>query len=590
MFYNPLMRDDGEHKGRFIEKRLSFFEKEVFEYLKNNHCPYIPEVIDYKEEGGFLIVKEEFIVGETLTSYIKRNSVSREERLNIIDEVCKGLEFLHNAPTPIIHRDIKPDNIMVDKFGITRILDYDAAKTYKEGRSRDTVLIGTEGNAAPEQYGFGQSDPRTDVYGVGKLIIWLFPGDPELTKVAQKANMIDPDKRYQTIAELRSALPHRTKEGTGRYRSTVIICLICLAVSVLIIALAGVSSVSRKLDIPALTIATADSSGGEVQQNEIQDNIGTENSVFYSNGPVISENNETDIPITSLSDDSYDPIDSSVSELFTEPGSEPDMPPEQPSGSANNVADNSEILSTATLSPTPLPTTSSSVSRVTPTPGTRITPTPPPRNTPTTAPRISPTTTPVPASNVVPSNTPAATATPRPTSTSTPTPTLTPTPVPTTSTSVSQTTRSSGSNLQHWVDVLQSMDTLYVFHSYSYLYQYLLDQGATPDEAAEAATFIYSRNPEYTYGRTRLIHTPGLSRPEVLQLLTDEGYTQTQIDYAMENYHYFINSAEIRYREIYESNSELTDEEIRQMLYDQGFTEADVRQAHANLYAQGLFD
>ena len=68
-----------------------------------------------------------------------------------MSEICDGLLFLHAAEPPIIHRDIKAENILIDRTGCVKIIDYDAAKMYHKGKNRDTVLIGTEGSAAPEQ-------------------------------------------------------------------------------------------------------------------------------------------------------------------------------------------------------------------------------------------------------------------------------------------------------------------------------------------------------------------------------------------------------------------------------------------------------
>ncbi len=189
-----------------IRKELQFYDKDVFNYLKEHHDPHIPEIYDCWEEDGTFYVIESYIRGRTLEEYLAQEGPDREEKLRIIGEVLDGIEFLHNAPVPIIHRDIKADNIIIDKAGNVRIIDYDAAKTYKAGGQKDTILIGTVGSAAPEQYGFAQSDTRTDIYALGVLIRSVFATDHSMDMVVTKATRMDPDQRFQTVDELRRAL------------------------------------------------------------------------------------------------------------------------------------------------------------------------------------------------------------------------------------------------------------------------------------------------------------------------------------------------------------------------------------------------
>ncbi len=189
-----------------VRKELDYYDMSVFSYLKENHDPHIPQIYDYREQDGRLIVIESYIKGRTLGEYLEQESPDRNEKLRIIREVLDGIEFLHNAPVPIIHRDIKTDNIIIDEQGNVRVIDYDAAKTFKPGESKDTTLIGTVGSAAPEQFGFAQSDPRTDIYALGVLIRGVFDSDDSFGKVVTKATRMDPDQRFQTIDELRRAL------------------------------------------------------------------------------------------------------------------------------------------------------------------------------------------------------------------------------------------------------------------------------------------------------------------------------------------------------------------------------------------------
>ena len=152
-----------------LKKTLTVYDIEVFAWLKSHHPSHTAEIMDYYEENGELIVFERFISGLPLDEYIRKNNPGIKQRVKILSEICDGLTSLHQSPRPIIHRDIKAQNILIDANGSVTIVDFDAAKVYKSGESCDTVLLGTEGHAAPEQYGFAQSDPWTDVYGVGIL-------------------------------------------------------------------------------------------------------------------------------------------------------------------------------------------------------------------------------------------------------------------------------------------------------------------------------------------------------------------------------------------------------------------------------------
>lgn len=189
-----------------VRKTLKIYDIDVFRWLSLNHNKHIPTIFDYKESDGVLIVTEQFIAGTTLDEYIKKYTPNEKELVRILCDVCDGLTFLHTAPKPIIHRDLKESNILITDDGTVKIIDYDAAKTYKSGEITDTVLIGTEGSAAPEQYGFAQSDPRTDVFALGVLIKKLCAENSRLNKIAVKATNLDPNNRYQSAAALKRAL------------------------------------------------------------------------------------------------------------------------------------------------------------------------------------------------------------------------------------------------------------------------------------------------------------------------------------------------------------------------------------------------
>lgn len=183
-------------------KRLNYFDLRVFDYLKNHPHKNIARIHDFKTYNNELIVYEEFIQGVTLSDYLKTNP--KESDLNrIINDLFDAVSFIHRAKPSIIHRDIKMSNVMITKDGVLKLIDFDAAKCFNPNSSQDTVLLGTEGFAAPEQYGFGSSDVRTDIYGLGKLLKEIYGNKRSYTRLISKATHIDPNQRYSSVAVLK---------------------------------------------------------------------------------------------------------------------------------------------------------------------------------------------------------------------------------------------------------------------------------------------------------------------------------------------------------------------------------------------------
>jgi hypothetical protein len=191
-------------------KILSHYDESVYAYLYAHPEKHIPKIYEFFKDGyGNLIVVEEFIQGNTFDVLISDSEMPDKTKLSYFLEMLEGLVFLHSAPNPIIHRDLKPANIMVTEKGEVKILDYDAAKIYKPDSSGDTTYLGTDGVAAPEQYGFMQSDPRSDVYAVGRMLAAAFPKNARIQQIAAKATTFDPNGRYNDARELSDVLSRR---------------------------------------------------------------------------------------------------------------------------------------------------------------------------------------------------------------------------------------------------------------------------------------------------------------------------------------------------------------------------------------------
>lgn len=208
----------------YVEKVLTQYDKSIYDWLQQSKLPYVPQIYECMEEDGTLYLIEEYIQGITLETYIEQfGCLDLDAAGRVIEYLCRTLEKLHSHIPPIVHRDIKPTNVMLHGDfkkgqGIVSVylIDFNTARVFDAERNRDTELIGTRGFAAPEQYGFSQSDARTDIYGLGVLLNYMLCGNlirdgiyedyPEVSQIIRKATRIDPEKRYQTAGEMLQAL------------------------------------------------------------------------------------------------------------------------------------------------------------------------------------------------------------------------------------------------------------------------------------------------------------------------------------------------------------------------------------------------
>ena len=185
----------------YFKKTLDVYNEHVYAFLKEHRNKNVAGIQAYWKDGERLVVIEELIQGRTLDHLLQDGESTLPEaernippltftaRIDILSQICDGLQFLHSAQPPIIHRDIKASNIMVTDDSVVKIIDYDAAKIYIAGQDKDTMMIGTQGLAAPEQYGFAQSNVRTDLYALGKLIERILPDNVDAKRIASMATI-----------------------------------------------------------------------------------------------------------------------------------------------------------------------------------------------------------------------------------------------------------------------------------------------------------------------------------------------------------------------------------------------------------------
>ena len=198
----------------YIKKYVSAKSVEVYTRLQDIVHRNIPRIYGVAQGEDKGIVIEEFINGETLEEYMEKRGVLEENQVcSIVREICSALFVVHNRG--IVHRDIKPENVMISNDGVVKVIDFGIARNIKEGKTQDTEILGTAGYAAPEQYGYGQTDARADIYATGVLMNRLLTGElpaqhlysaPVLQDIIKRCIEMDARNRFQTIQELKGSV------------------------------------------------------------------------------------------------------------------------------------------------------------------------------------------------------------------------------------------------------------------------------------------------------------------------------------------------------------------------------------------------
>lgn len=178
-----------------------------------------PRLLSCARTGDILTVVMEYVNGPTLAQAVARQGGSIAYTQAVFPLLCRAVEELHQAPeAPIIHRDLKPSNIVISENGPV-IIDFGIAREWREGAEADTSHFGTRCYAPPEQFGFGQTDIRSDVYALGKILFFCLTGSnpanvataemlaedgvpPACAQVIVRATAFDPAIRYGDARQL----------------------------------------------------------------------------------------------------------------------------------------------------------------------------------------------------------------------------------------------------------------------------------------------------------------------------------------------------------------------------------------------------
>lgn len=269
------VRKDGVQNFEVVKQGL-IAETEMLKKLNHPNLPSIIDVID--GEGTFLIVMD-YIEGRHLESVVKEyGAQSQEDVIEWAKQLCDVLAYLHSRKPPIIYRDMKPSNVMLKPDGKVMLIDFGTAREFKENSVADTTCLGTQGYAAPEQYGgHGQTDARTDIYCLGATLYHLLTGhnpseppyemypirywNPELSsgleEIILKCTQKNPDDRYQNCGELLYALGHYNELDIEYRRKQTLKWRTFLCTSVLTV-IAGLGATGFKIAENTVTASTYD--------------------------------------------------------------------------------------------------------------------------------------------------------------------------------------------------------------------------------------------------------------------------------------------------------------------------------------------
>ena len=212
---NIVLVQDIRNSELCVKKTLDIYSRDVYEQLASVRIEGVPAVKECVADDGKLIVVEEYVQGRSLKQVLDEQGLLNEEQAyDIAVQLADVLVRLHQLEPAIVHRDIKPSNILIEKNGHVNLIDFNAARHVNADKNEDTRMLGTVYFAAPEQFGFGQSDERTDIYGLGATINYIMTGDKPGAGIAEcifsdilkKCLMVDAKDRYQSAEELRGVL------------------------------------------------------------------------------------------------------------------------------------------------------------------------------------------------------------------------------------------------------------------------------------------------------------------------------------------------------------------------------------------------
>lgn len=222
--------------GPFVRKRIptKLARRGVWGTLTECGCARLPRVEATYEMPDEFVVVCDYVPGENLEELVRSTGrVGEKDACQVVGQLCEAAGALHAHG--IVHRDISPRNVIVAADG-AHLIDLGIARFRSEGATHDTTQLGTFGFASPEQHGFAQTDARSDVYSIGRVLGYLLTGvmpevpdaadyeraladeavvSPQMRTVIERACALEPSARFQSADELAAALEGRKAPDAG---------------------------------------------------------------------------------------------------------------------------------------------------------------------------------------------------------------------------------------------------------------------------------------------------------------------------------------------------------------------------------------
>lgn len=221
--------------------------------------PFLPKIADsfLSDHGDYHFLVMDFVKGRTLQALFEEGKLTYLKAVRYASQLCELFMYLHGLlPEPLVYRDLKPSNVMIDEQDNVRLIDFGIARLNTGGRKADTIRLGTIGFAAPEQFEDRETDSRTDLYTLGAMLYYLFsggryyrdlglpaqnacPGMPlEFAQIVMKLLEDDPNARYPRAEDVKAELdkllytlnkpllasipPESTSFGAGRRKLVIV--------------------------------------------------------------------------------------------------------------------------------------------------------------------------------------------------------------------------------------------------------------------------------------------------------------------------------------------------------------------------------
>lgn len=221
------------------------FQQEALILAKLDH-PNLPKVIDVFSEAEKHYLVMEFIHGQTLEKMLEDRSIpfTETEMMPWALQLCDVLHYLHTQPKPIIFRDLKPSNIMIDNNGRVKLIDFGIVRFFKPGQAKDTMAFGTQGYCAMEALS-GQTDARSDLYSLCVVLheiltkhnpattLFRLPPirqlnpnvSPECEQIIRRGLEVDRNLRWPDLKSFSEALSRfiKSEEATLRVPATLVV-------------------------------------------------------------------------------------------------------------------------------------------------------------------------------------------------------------------------------------------------------------------------------------------------------------------------------------------------------------------------------